>query len=106
MRGIRVALLRGPRRSGGRMQTSRSQCRRFISGWSMALTLGLAASAQGSSGRAWEPVPGLVDVRYEGAREVGDAVRQGSARIELAFPVSLDGRPVRDVVVGPGWITL
>lgn len=78
--------------------------------FAMALLAGAAAARAAetaSPARAWETLPRLTDIRYDGARELAPVLRsEGRSVVELPWNLNLDGRRSRRLEVGPAWLRL
>src|SRR5688572_18171359 len=71
----------------------------------LALLLLAAGLARPGVSAPWEELPGLTDVRYEGAADLAEEVRRsGQATVDLPWSVTLDGHPSRRMIVGAGWL--
>jgi hypothetical protein len=64
----------------------------------------LAASLAGTPG-TWDRLPGVMDVRFEGARTLGDQVRAGGATLDLPGLTWVRGTPVDGLTIGAGWVS-
>jgi hypothetical protein len=55
---------------------------------------------------AWTPVPRLADVRYDGARDLGPAVREAPVLLPLPWAFLHEGIRYEALRVGAGWVQL
>lgn len=69
----------------------------------LALLLHSAAAVAASG---WSPSERLVDARFGEVLDLTTEAARGDARLELGHPLIAEGRPIRALRVGSGWIEL
>lgn len=79
--------------------------RRFPFLFVLVLASALLAVAWPGHAQQWERVDRLTDVRYASSRSIGDEVRAGGAVLDVPGLLSVRGRPMNGLTIGPGWIS-